>query len=112
MIHRTCVKEMYKDGTLLYSCGVADNSDLLLPFQYSIVDDGNDGDGDVKEDENNTQDEVMSSAFLNESRKWPSAGNTSSRKKAKIKKGESSMLKKLIEELTSPSSALSTTQNS
>ncbi|RIA85443.1 hypothetical protein C1645_741570 [Glomus cerebriforme] len=40
MIHRTCVKTMYKDGTLLCSCGMADNSDPLLPFQYSIVDYG------------------------------------------------------------------------
>ncbi|RGB35381.1 hypothetical protein C1646_759379 [Rhizophagus diaphanus] len=37
MIHQTCAKNIYKDGTLLYSCGKADNSDLLLPFQYSIV---------------------------------------------------------------------------
>src|SRR6266496_5252778 len=40
MIHRTCAKTMYKDGTLLCSCGKADNSDPLLPFQYSIVDYG------------------------------------------------------------------------
>ncbi|PKC66411.1 hypothetical protein RhiirA1_512203 [Rhizophagus irregularis] len=40
MIHRTCAKAMYKDGTLLCSCDMADNSDPLLPFQYSIVDYG------------------------------------------------------------------------
>src|ERR1043165_2137164 len=40
MIHRTCAKKIYKDGTLLFSCGKADNSDPLLPFQYSIVDYG------------------------------------------------------------------------
>ncbi|CAG8722629.1 20276_t:CDS:2 [Rhizophagus irregularis] len=40
MIHWTCAKTMYKDGTLLCSCGKADNSDPLLPFQYSIVDYG------------------------------------------------------------------------
>ena len=38
MIQRTCAKKIYKDGTLLCSCGKADNSDPLLPFQYSIVD--------------------------------------------------------------------------
>ncbi|PKY41808.1 hypothetical protein RhiirA4_396535 [Rhizophagus irregularis] len=38
MIHRTCAKKIHKDGTLLCSCGKADNSDPLLPFQYSIVD--------------------------------------------------------------------------
>ncbi|CAB4413134.1 unnamed protein product [Rhizophagus irregularis] len=38
MIHRTCMKAVYKDGVLLCSCGVVNNSDPLLPFQYSIVD--------------------------------------------------------------------------
>jgi hypothetical protein len=36
MIHRTCVKAVYKDGAFLCSCGVADDSDPLLPFQYCI----------------------------------------------------------------------------
>ena len=40
MIHRTCANKIHKDGTLLCSCGMADNSDPLLPFQYSIVDYG------------------------------------------------------------------------
>ncbi|CAI2189810.1 8473_t:CDS:2, partial [Funneliformis geosporum] len=38
MIHRTCANKIHKDGTLLCSCGKADNSDPSLPFQYSIVD--------------------------------------------------------------------------
>ncbi len=38
MIYQICMKKMYKDGILLCSCDIADNSDLLLPFQYSIVD--------------------------------------------------------------------------
>ena len=47
----------------------------------------------------------MPSTSLNESRKRPNVKNTSSRKKAKTKKGASPMLKKLIEELkTLPSS--------
>ncbi len=37
MIHQTCVKKIHKDGTLFCSCRKVDNSDLLLPFQYSIV---------------------------------------------------------------------------
>ncbi|GES83083.1 hypothetical protein GLOIN_2v1511284 [Rhizophagus clarus] len=40
MIHRTCAGKIHKDGTLLCSCGKADHSDPLLPFQYSIVDYG------------------------------------------------------------------------
>ncbi|RIA79516.1 hypothetical protein C1645_840506 [Glomus cerebriforme] len=38
MIHQTCAKKIHKYGTLFCSCGKADNSDPLLPFQYSIVD--------------------------------------------------------------------------
>ncbi|PKY53892.1 hypothetical protein RhiirA4_409421 [Rhizophagus irregularis] len=38
IIHRTCAKKIHKDGTLFCSCEKADNSDPLLPFQYSIVD--------------------------------------------------------------------------
>ena len=33
-------KKNHKDGTLFCSCEKADNSDPLLPFQYSIVDYG------------------------------------------------------------------------
>ncbi|PKK60732.1 hypothetical protein RhiirC2_792893 [Rhizophagus irregularis] len=41
MNNRTYMKAVYKDGVLLCSCGmVDDNSDPLLPFQYSIVDYG------------------------------------------------------------------------
>ncbi|EXX67840.1 uncharacterized protein OCT59_019830 [Rhizophagus irregularis] len=41
MINQTCMKAMYKDGVLFCSCGVVDdNSDPLLPFQYSIIDYG------------------------------------------------------------------------
>ncbi len=38
MIHQTCVKKIYKDEILFCSYGKADNSNPLLPFQYSIVD--------------------------------------------------------------------------
>ena len=85
------MKEIDKRGILYYPCGVADDSDPLLPFQYTIINDDNDV--VVKEDE------VISSTTLNESCKRPSVKNTSSRKKAKTKKGELSMLKKLIEDL-------------
>lgn len=37
MIYQICMKKMYKDETLLYSCGITDNNNPLLPFQYSIV---------------------------------------------------------------------------
>ncbi|CAI2177024.1 2700_t:CDS:1, partial [Funneliformis geosporum] len=64
-----------------------------------------------EEGANNSQDEVVTSTTLNESYKWSSIENTSSRKKMKVKKGskvtlhELPMLKKLIEELsTSPDS--------
>ncbi|CAI2183993.1 13934_t:CDS:2 [Funneliformis geosporum] len=40
MIHQTYTGKIHKDGTLLCSCGKADHSDPLLPFQYSIVDYG------------------------------------------------------------------------
>src|SRR3954454_8344498 len=40
ILHQTCAKAMYKDGALLCLCGMADNSDPLLSFQYSIVDYG------------------------------------------------------------------------
>ncbi|GBB96095.1 hypothetical protein RclHR1_26800001 [Rhizophagus clarus] len=40
MIHQTCAEKIHKDRTLLCSCGKADHSDPLLPFQYSIVDYG------------------------------------------------------------------------
>ncbi|CAI2172346.1 12450_t:CDS:2 [Funneliformis geosporum] len=65
----------------------------------------------MEEGANNSQDEVVTSTTLNESYKWSSIENTSSRKKMKVKKGskvtlhELPMLKKLIEELsTSPDS--------
>ena len=58
------------------SCGMADVSDPLLPFQYKTVDDGS-----VEEGANNSQDEVVTSTTLNESHKRPSVENTSSRKK-------------------------------
>jgi hypothetical protein len=87
------------------SCGMADVSDPLLPFQYKTIDDGS-----VEEGANNSQDEVVTSTTLNESHKRPSVENTSSRKKTKVKKGskvtlnESPKLKKLIEELSTSSS--------
>src|SRR5581483_4483965 len=38
IIYQICVKKIHKDGTLFCSCGKADNSNPLLPFQYSILD--------------------------------------------------------------------------
>ncbi|RGB22797.1 hypothetical protein C1646_38097 [Rhizophagus diaphanus] len=89
IIHRTCANKVDNRGALPCSCGVVDDSDPLLPLPLAPS---------VEEVVNN----------LNESRKWSSVEDTSSRKKARTRKrskGVSPMLKKLIEKLkTLPSS--------
>ncbi len=51
MVHRTCAKKIHKDGTLFCLCGKADNSDPLLPFQYSIVNYDGRGKSSISESE-------------------------------------------------------------
>ncbi len=77
VIHQICMNKVDNHDTLPYSCGVVDDNDPFLSLE-----------------------EVLNN--LNESHKWMSVEDTSSRKKVKTKKRSKDallMLKKLIEEL-------------
>jgi len=56
------------------SCGMANVNSSLLPFQYKTVDDGS-----MEKGVNNSQDKIVTFTTLNESYKWSSVENTSSR---------------------------------